>query len=72
MPKAVIPFGPEEARRAGDYRRWMVGYEKSWRGREGKGSWGKHHELWRMDTRGLDLGQVGDKMERAMREAITK
>ena len=74
VPKAIIPFGPEEARRAGDYRRWMVGYEKKWRERMGgdKKGWGEDHELWRMDTRGLDFGQVGDKMERAMREAITK
>lgn len=52
----------------------MVGYEKSWRERMGgdKKGWGEEYELWRMDTRGLDLGQVGDKIERAMRDAITK
>ena len=72
VPKAVIGFGPEEQRRAGDYRRWMVGYEKGWRERIGSGGWGEDQELWRMDTRGLDLGLVGDKVERAMREAITK
>lgn len=72
VPKAVIPFGPEEQRRAGDYKRWMVGYEKTWRDRASNGSWGEDHELWRMDTRGLDLGLVGDKVERAMRVAITK
>lgn len=51
----------------------MVGYDKSWRERANTGrGWGEEHELWRIDTRGLDLGLVGDKVERAMREAITK
>ena len=73
VPKAIIPFGPEEQRRAGDYRRWMVGYDKAWRERSNTGKgWGEEYELWRPDTRGLDLGLVGDKIERAMREAITK
>lgn len=57
----------------------MVGYDKAWRERIGGSSggsgtrgWGEEHELWKMDTRGLDFGLVGDKIERAMREAITK
>jgi actin-related protein len=31
--------------------------------------WGREQELWRMDLRGLDLGLVEDKIERAVREA---
>jgi hypothetical protein len=34
--------------------------------------WGKDHELWQYDVRGVDLGLVGDKIERALREAFTK
>ncbi|KAH8820019.1 hypothetical protein F5884DRAFT_33832 [Xylogone sp. PMI_703] len=72
VPKAVVDFGPEEQRRPGDYRRWEVGYDKKWRDRiQGKG-WSEQHELWRPDLRGLDLGFVGDKIERAMRDVYTK
>jgi actin-related protein len=71
-PKAVINFGPEEQRRPGDYRRWEVGYEKSWRERTRGREWGKAHELWRPDLRSLDLGLIGDKIDRAIREAFTK
>jgi hypothetical protein len=70
--KAVIDFGPEEQRRAGDYSRWEVGYDKYLRGRRDEKSWGEAHELWRPDLRGLDLGLVGDKIDRAIRDAFTK
>lgn len=72
VPKAVIDFGPEEQKRAGDYRRWEVGYEKLLKGRREEKSWGEAHELWRPDLRGLDLGLVGDKIDRAIRDAFTK
>lgn len=72
VPKAVIDFGPEEQRRAGDYRRWEVNYEKFKRGYKAQNSWGERQELWRPDLRGLDLGLVGDKIDRAMREVYTK
>jgi hypothetical protein len=71
-PRAVLNFGPEEQRRPGDSRRWAPDYDKHWRGRmQGRG-WGEAHELWRADFRGLDLDLVGDKIERAIREAFTK
>jgi actin-related protein len=69
VPKAAIDFGPEEQRRAGDYSRWEVGFV---RGRREEKSWGEAHELWRPDLRGLDLGLVGDKIDRAVRDAFTK
>ena len=72
VPKAVIDFGPEEQRRAGDYSRWEVGYDKAQKGRREEKSWGETYELWRPDLRGLDLGLVGDKIDRAIREAFTK
>lgn len=72
LPKAVLGFGPEEQRRAGDYRRWDVNYDAGWRKRIQGKEWGEAHELWKADLRGLDLGLVGDKIERAVREAYTK
>lgn len=71
-PQAVIGFGPETARRPGDYRRWEVGYDAAWRDRQTGKGYGDDHELWRMDLRELDLGLVGDRIERAVREAFTQ
>lgn len=68
VPKGVVSFEPEGARRVGDFRRWEVGYVDDWR----KQGWGDEHELWRGDIRGLDLGLVGDRMERGLREAFNK
>ncbi|APA09878.1 hypothetical protein SS1G_05884 [Sclerotinia sclerotiorum 1980 UF-70] len=71
-PKAVINFGPEEQRRAGDFRRWQPGYDKAWRERVHGKKWGEAHELWKLDLRDVDLGLVGDKIERAVRDAYTR
>lgn len=65
-PKAAMGFSLEQARRAGDFRQWEVGRADDWRRR----AWGDGHELWRADVRGLDLGLVGDRLERALREAF--
>jgi hypothetical protein len=72
VPKAVLDFGPEEQRRAGDLRRWETDYDGSRQKNIYDKSWGESYELWRPDLRGLDLGLVGDKIERAIREAYTK
>jgi hypothetical protein len=73
LPKAVIGFGPEEQRRPGDHRRWALGYDTEWRTRVPAGKkWGETHELWDLDLREVDLGLVGDKIERSMREAFSK
>ena len=72
LPKAVVDYGPEAQRRAGDYRKWAVGYEKDWKQRMSGREWGGEYELWRPDLRGLDLGLVGDKIDRAVREAFAK
>ncbi|KAH6711148.1 hypothetical protein BKA61DRAFT_488409 [Leptodontidium sp. MPI-SDFR-AT-0119] len=72
LPKAVVDFGPEEQRRPGDLRRWRIDYkpfEESYV--ETKG-WGEEYELWKPDLRGLDMGLVGDKLDRAVRDAFTK
>src|SRR6266536_952921 len=56
VPKAIIDFGPEEQRRAGDFGRWEVDYDKSSRNTLQDQGWGEAYELWRPDLRGLDLG----------------
>lgn len=72
-PQAIMDYGPEGQRRAGDYRRWDNGYEKDWRKRQLTcEAWGEKYELWKLDLRDIDLGLVGDKLERAVREAYTK
>lgn len=72
-PQAVISFGPEQQRRAGDYRQWDSEYDKSWRKRQiGCKEWGEKHQLWKFDLRDLDLGLVGDKLAKAVREAYSK
>ncbi|KAI7785341.1 hypothetical protein LA080_007626 [Diaporthe eres] len=69
VPKALVAFTPAQARRVGDLRAWEVGHVEDW----ARGSkWGEEHELWRNDVRGLDLGLVGDRMERGLREAFNK
>ena len=65
-------FGPENARRVADYRQHAPGYELRGRKRRRLSTWGDDHEVWQMDIRQMELGLVGDKIERAMREAYTK
>lgn len=72
VPRCRLGFGPEEARRVGDYRRWLPGYEDRARKKRRDYTWGEDHELWRMDLRNVDLGLVEDKLERVVREAYTK
>ncbi|KAI3393544.1 hypothetical protein diail_4135 [Diaporthe ilicicola] len=69
VPKALVAFSPAQARRVGDLRAWEAGHVDEWR-RDDK--WGEECELWRNDVRGLDLGLVGDRMERGLREAFNK
>ena len=71
-PRCKLGFGPEESRRVGDYRRWLPGYDEGQRKKQRVESWGEDHELWQMDLRGMDIGIVEDKIERAVREAFTK
>lgn len=71
-PRGCVWFGPEQQRRAGDFRAWQTVYRQDWRAAAAGGLLGKDHELWQYDVRGSDLGLVGDKIERALREAFTK
>ncbi|KAI4861367.1 actin-like ATPase domain-containing protein [Hypoxylon rubiginosum] len=71
-PKRIVSFGPEQQRRAGDFRAWDVTYQANWRRRASGKPWGTDHELWQLDMRGQDLALVGDKLERELRDAFTK
>ncbi len=68
-PQCILTFGPEDSRRAGDYRGWAPGHRRKHVDIE---EWGQQHELWRMDLRGVDLGLVEDKIERAIREVYNE
>lgn len=71
-PVCAVGFGPEESRKAGDYRGWMRQKPARETGNPEKRldaeEWAKSHELWRMDLREVDLGLVDDKIERAFRD----
>ena len=71
-PRCRLGFGPEEARRVGDYRRWSPGYADNPKRKKAPYLWGEDHELWRMDLGNIDPGLVEDKIERAAREAHSK
>jgi hypothetical protein len=71
LPKAVIRYGPDGQRRAGDYRKWQPQQGQQSSAKHGSSA-GKDHELWNQDLRDIDHGLVGDKLERVMKEAYTK
>ena len=71
-PRCTLDFGPESSRRAGDYRQWLPGYNDRPRKKAKAENWGEDHELWQLDLRGRDIGLVGDKVQRAVREAYTR
>lgn len=72
-PRCILPFTPDTARRTGDYRMHDPQYAKharKWR-LGGNGNWSAGHELYLADLRDLDLGLIEDKLERALRTAMT-
>jgi hypothetical protein len=70
-PRCILNFGPEEQRRAGDYRRWRSDTRHSGAAQLPREHWGEDHELWQMDLSKVDLGLVEDKLERVVRKAST-
>ena len=50
----------------------MPGYGNRPRKGQKIAQWGDDCELWRMDVRGMNMRLVGDRIERAVREAVTK
>lgn len=75
-PMCVVGCGPDDCRRAGDYRGWVKGSQSSAEGSQAQGlsaeEWTGRYELWKMDLRDVDLGLVEDKMERMFRETYNK
>ncbi|KAK7948370.1 actin-like ATPase domain-containing protein [Apiospora aurea] len=71
-PKRIVAFDSEHDKRAGDYRAWEPGYGHDWRKRMAGKAWGSDHELYQLDVRGQDLGLVGDKLERVLRDTFTR
>lgn len=73
-PVCVVGFGPEDSRRVGDYRGWIQGSTGAGRLPQpvDMEEWTRAYELWRPDTREVDLGLVEDKIERAFRETYNQ
>ncbi|KAK3699287.1 hypothetical protein LTR37_016530 [Vermiconidia calcicola] len=70
--RCVLHFTPDMALRAGDWRSCEPGYERRRRKVRREEDWGQEFELYRCDLRTLDLGLVGDKLERIVRTAHTE
>lgn len=70
-PQCITKFGPEDTRRHGDYRGWQSPSTKRLGTMKDLENWGDKYELWSMDLKKLDLGLLGDKLERAIRHAYT-
>ncbi|KAJ4986978.1 Actin-related protein 10 [Stagonosporopsis vannaccii] len=86
-PRCTLPFGPDRQRRVGDYRQYDPAYRQKRRQRkivqvQGEHEnlfharklqqWGEDHGLYCLDITKVDMELLGDKFERAMREAYTK
>ncbi|KAB8259155.1 hypothetical protein BDV32DRAFT_124619 [Aspergillus pseudonomiae] len=74
-PTCVVGCGPEDSRRAGDYRGWLKASLNADTLRpqpEKAEEWTGAYELWKMDVRDVDLGLVEDKIERMFRETYNK
>lgn len=71
-PRCTLPFSPDRQRRVGDYRQYDPGYSQRRRRRRKGQMWGEDRELYQLDLTKVDMELVGDKFERAIREAYTK
>lgn len=75
-PMCMVGFGPEDSRKAGDYRGWIkVSGDENADNRKRSmkaDEWTRQYELWRMDLRDVDLALIDDKIERAVREIYNK
>ncbi|PKY05861.1 actin-like ATPase domain-containing protein [Aspergillus campestris IBT 28561] len=74
-PMCVVGCGPEDSRRAGDYRGFLHTTHDGVTAASGSRDpeeWASAYELWKMDLRDLDLGLVEDRIERTIRETYNK
>lgn len=74
-PRAVMSFGPESRRRAGDYSAWIDGDDESNRPRRRRpdpyevGDWACDQQLYPLDLRSADMALIALQFERAVRQA---
>ena len=68
-PRCILPFTPDTARRAGDYRQYEPGHAIRTRPFRLREEWAASYELYHNDLRQVDLGLVEDKLDRALRTA---
>ncbi|KAK5989081.1 Actin-related 10-like protein [Cladobotryum mycophilum] len=66
LPKAVLTFGPESQRRAGDFRDWQR------HGEPDLNVWAEDHEIWQCNMRETELGLIHDRLDRLLRDAFTR
>ncbi|RMZ81862.1 hypothetical protein DV738_g1990, partial [Chaetothyriales sp. CBS 135597] len=69
-PQCAITFGPDGARRVGDYQQWLPDYRPRTTAKFTTEA--ARRELWRNDLADFDLGLMEDRLERAVREAYNK
>ena len=70
LPRCILQFGPDYARRAGDYS-GLISNERSLSMKK-DGALVEDWQLWELDVRNCDLGLVEDKIERLFREIHVK
>ena len=71
-PRCILDYGPNEQRRAGDYRQWLPDSEGSIKRHGNVACLGNDYELWPLDLRKADVQLVQDKIGRALRNARIK
>lgn len=71
-PKAVLCSGPEDQRRAGDFRSWVAqtGDRANPKEQLSWTEWSQDYEIWASDLRDSDVSLVQDKIDRVLREAF--
>lgn len=74
QPRALVDFSPDTQRIAGDFSQHLPSHALSppCPVRASPEQWGRTHELWRMHLQGVDIGLVGDRVERAVRTALNE
>ncbi|KAL9093210.1 MAG: hypothetical protein Q9159_000387 [Coniocarpon cinnabarinum] len=78
IPRSYIRFSPELQQRPGNYEKYLRPSHEYLKPRRkvpkaehdgGVEEWGRDRELYRPDLRGMDIGLLGDTLERAIRQA---
>ena len=70
QPRYRLSFGPEPSAKLSEHAANRLHEKQQSSKALTYSEWAFDHELWQVDVRELDLGLVGDKLERRLREAI--